>query len=41
MNVQKNARTTMRSLAELFRRVLEEGQGPRAVATALGTTSNT
>ena len=36
MNVHKNARTTMRSRAELVRRVLEEGQAPRAVATALG-----
>jgi transposase InsO family protein len=36
MNVHKNARTTMRSRATLSRRVLEEGQAPRAVATALG-----
>jgi transposase InsO family protein len=36
MNVHKNARTTMRSRAALVRRVLEEGQAPRAVATALG-----
>jgi len=36
MNVHKNARTTMRSRAELVRRVLQEGQSPRAVATAFG-----
>ena len=36
MNVHKNARTTMRSRAELVRRVLEEGQAPTAVATAVG-----
>jgi transposase InsO family protein len=36
MNVHKNARTTARSRAELVRRVLEEGQAPKAVATAFG-----
>ena len=36
MNVHKNARTTMRSRAELARRVLSEGQSPRVVATAFG-----
>jgi transposase InsO family protein len=36
MNVHKNARTTMRSRAELVRRVLEAGQSPKAVATAFG-----
>jgi transposase InsO family protein len=36
MNVHKNARTTARSRAELVRRVLEEGQEPKAVATAFG-----
>ena len=35
MNVHKNARTTRHSRAELVRRV-QEGQAPRAVATALG-----
>src|SRR5258706_16103853 len=35
MNVHKNARTTTHSRAELVRRV-KAGQGPRAVATALG-----
>jgi transposase InsO family protein len=36
MNVHKNARTTMHSRAELVRRVLSEGQTPKAVATAFG-----
>ena len=36
MNVHKNARTTMRSRAELVRRVLQEGQAPTAGATAVG-----
>jgi transposase InsO family protein len=36
MNVHKNARTTMRSRAELVRRMLEESQAPKAVATAFG-----
>ena len=36
MNVHKNARTTMRGRAELVRRVLEEKQSPKAVATAFG-----
>lgn len=41
MNVHKNARTTRHSRAELVRRVLEEGQAPRAVATALGVDAKT
>jgi transposase InsO family protein len=36
MNVHKNARTTAHSRAELVRRVLSQGQTPRAVATAFG-----
>ena len=36
MNVHKNARTTMRSRAELVRRVLQEGQSAPAVAAAFG-----
>jgi transposase InsO family protein len=36
MNVHKNARTTLHSRAELVRRVLTEGQRPKAVATAFG-----
>ena len=36
MNVHKNARTTMRSRAELVRRVLQERQSPKAVALAFG-----
>ena len=36
MNVHKNARLTLHSRAELVRRVLEEGQSPKAVATAFG-----
>jgi transposase InsO family protein len=36
MNVHKNARTTMRSRAELVRRVLQEGQSGPAVAEAFG-----
>lgn len=36
MNVHKNARLTAHSRAELVRRVLEEGQPPKAVATAFG-----
>src|SRR5687767_7110245 len=36
MNVHKNARTTAHSRAELVRRVLDEGQAPKAVATAFG-----
>jgi transposase InsO family protein len=36
MNVHKNARLTPHSRAELVRRVLREGQPPKAVATAFG-----
>ena len=36
MNVHKNARTTMRSRAELVRRVLQEGRSAKAVALAFG-----
>jgi transposase InsO family protein len=36
MNVHKNARLTVHSRAELVRRVLSEGQSPKAVATAFG-----
>ena len=36
MNVHKNARLTPHSRAELARRVLSEGQHPRAVAAAFG-----
>ena len=36
MNLHRNARTTQHSRAELVRRVLSEGQSPKAVATAFG-----
>jgi transposase InsO family protein len=36
MNVHKNARLTTHSRAELVRRVLEQNQSPKAVATAFG-----
>ena len=36
MDVHKNARLTPRSRAELVRRVVEQGQSPKAVATAFG-----
>ena len=36
MNVHKNARLTTHSRAELVRRVLQQGQPPKLVATALG-----
>jgi transposase InsO family protein len=36
MDVHKNARLTPHSRAELVRRVVEEGQSPKAVATAFG-----
>ena len=36
MNLHRNARTTPASRAELVRRVLSEGQSPKAVATAFG-----
>src|SRR5580700_6104133 len=41
MNVHKNARLTPHSRAELVRRVLIEGQGPMAVATAMGVSAKT
>jgi len=41
MNVHKNARTTVHSRAELVRRVLSEGQSPKAVATAFGVDRKT
>jgi transposase len=41
MNVHKNARLTLHSRAELVRRVLTEGQPPRAVATAFGVDAKT
>ena len=41
MNVHKNARLTPRSRAELVRRVLEQGQVPKAVATAFGISDKT
>ena len=36
MNLHRNARTTPASRAEMVRRVLREGQTPKAVATAFG-----
>jgi transposase InsO family protein len=41
MNVHKNARLTPHSRADLVRRVLEEGQAPKAVATAFGVSVKT
>lgn len=41
MNVHKNARLTAHSRAELVRRVLNEGQSPKAVAAAFGVDSKT
>ncbi len=41
MDIHKNARLTWHSRAELVRRVLEEGQTPKAVATALGVCPKT
>jgi len=41
MNLHRNARTTVHSRAEMVRRVLEEGQSPRAVAAAFGVDSKT
>lgn len=41
MNIHKNARLTPRSRADLVRRVLEEGQAPKAVATAFGVSTKT
>ena len=41
MDIHKNARLTPHSRAELVRRVLEEGQTPKAVATAFGVCERT
>jgi transposase len=41
MNIHKNARLTPRSRADLVRRVVEESQAPRAVATAFGVSIKT
>jgi transposase InsO family protein len=41
MNVHKNARLTVHSRAELVRRVLDEGQARKAVATAFGVDAST
>lgn len=41
MNVHKNARLTTHSRAELVRRVLDEGQRPKAVAVAIGVDAKT
>ena len=41
MNVHKNARLTFHSRAEMVRRVLEEGQTPKAVASAFGVCGKT
>ena len=41
MNVHKNARLTRHSRAELVRRILQEGQAPKAVAGAFGVTAKT
>jgi transposase InsO family protein len=41
MNVHKNARLTAHSRAALVRRVLSEGQSPKAVATAFGVDAKT
>jgi transposase InsO family protein len=41
MDIHKNARLTPHSRAELVRRVLEEGQPPKAVATAFGVCEKT
>jgi len=41
MDIHKNAHLTPRSRAELVRRVLQEGQTPKVVATAFGVCSKT
>jgi len=41
MDIHKNARLTPHSRAELVRRVLQEGQTPKAVATAFGVCEKT
>ena len=41
MNIHKNARLTVHSRAELVHRRLDEGQSPKAVATAFGVDAKT
>ena len=41
MNVHQNARLTPHSRAELVRRVVVEGQTPKAVSAAFGVTVKT
>ncbi len=41
INIHKNARLTPCSRAELVRRAMEEGQAPKAVATAFGVVTRT
>ena len=41
MNVHKNAKLTPRGRAEIVRRVLDQGQTPKAVATAFGVCERT
>ena len=41
MNVHKNANLTPRGRAEIVRRVLDQGQTPKAVATAFGVCERT
>jgi transposase-like protein len=41
VNIHKNARLTPHSRAELVRRVIGEGQTPKAVATAFGVCAKT
>ncbi len=41
MDIHKNARLTPHSRAELVRRVVEEGQAPKALARALGICAKT
>ncbi len=41
MDIHKNARLPPHSRAELVRRIIEEGQTPKAVATALGVCAKT
>ena len=40
VSIHKNARLTPHSRAELVRRAIEEGQTPKAVATAFGVCAN-
>ncbi len=41
MDMHENARLTPRSRAELVRRIVEQGQTPKAVATAFGVCPKT